>query len=93
MADYTDTKQVWDGLNTRYLGVDGVRAARLETLKRELGSLRMNLGGTVDEFVSKLTGLASKARSLGYELEEVDLVKSFLDSMPKSYLRIVASIE
>nr|GEW58993.1 putative zinc finger, CCHC-type [Tanacetum cinerariifolium] len=37
--------------------------------------------------------LASKARSLVYELEEVDLVKRLLDSMPKSFLHIVASIE
>ncbi|PWA75777.1 zinc finger, CCHC-type [Artemisia annua] len=53
MASYTDSKQVWDGLKTRYLG----------------------------------------ARSLGYELEEVDLVKRLLDAMPKSFLKIVASIE
>ncbi|GJV73507.1 ribonuclease H-like domain-containing protein, partial [Tanacetum coccineum] len=32
-------------------------------------------------------------RSLGYELEEVDLMKRLLDSMPKSFLQIVASIE
>nr|GEV30467.1 zinc finger, CCHC-type [Tanacetum cinerariifolium] len=60
---------------------------------RELESLRMNEGETVDDFATKLTGLSSKARSLGYELEEVDLVKRLLDSMPKSFLQIVASIE
>ena len=27
MADYTDPKQVWDGLKTRQLGVDRMRAA------------------------------------------------------------------
>ncbi|GJZ11723.1 hypothetical protein Tco_0546482 [Tanacetum coccineum] len=93
MASYTDPKQVWDGLKTRFLGVDRVRTARLATLKRELESLRMKEGEFVDDFASKLTGLASKARSLGYELEEVDLVKRLLDSMPKSFLQIVASIE
>lgn len=93
MASYTDPKLVWDGLKTRYLGVDRVRTARVATLKRELENLRMKEGETVDEFVTKLTGLASKARSLGYELEEVDLVKRLLDSMPKSFLQIVASIE
>ena len=93
MASYTDPKQVWDGLKIRYLGVDRVRTARLATLKRELESLRMKEGETVDEFATKLSGLASKARSLGYELEEVDLVKRLLDSMPKSFLQIVASIE
>nr|GEV29093.1 hypothetical protein [Tanacetum cinerariifolium] len=56
-----------------FLGVDWVRTTRLATLKRELESLRMNEGETVDDFATKLTSLASKARSLGYELEEVDL--------------------
>lgn len=93
MASYTDPKQVWDGLKTRYLGVDRVRAARRATLKRELESLRMKEGETVDDFVTKLTGLALKARTLGYELEEAELVKRLLDSMPKSFLQIVASIE
>ncbi|KAL4589603.1 hypothetical protein LXL04_002511 [Taraxacum kok-saghyz] len=93
MSDYTDPKRVWEGLKTRYLGVDRVRTARLATLKRELESLRMKEGEAVDDFAAKLSGLASKARSLGHELEEVDLVKRLLDSMPKSSLQIVASIE
>nr|KAJ0204496.1 hypothetical protein LSAT_V11C500274520 [Lactuca sativa] len=53
----------------------------------------MKEGETVDDFVTKLSGLASKARSLGYELEEGDLIKRLLDLMPKSFLQIVASIE
>ena len=69
-----------------------MRMARLATLKRELEGLRMKEGEMVDDFATKLTGLASKARSLGYELEEVELVKTLLDSMPKSFLQIVASI-
>ncbi|CAI9284326.1 unnamed protein product [Lactuca saligna] len=93
MSDYTDPKRVWEGIKTRYLGVDWVRTARLATLKRELESLHMKEGETVDDFAAKFSGLASKARSLGHELEEVDLVKRLLDSMPKSFLQIVASIE
>nr|GEZ28195.1 putative zinc finger, CCHC-type [Tanacetum cinerariifolium] len=93
MASYTDPKQVWNGLKTRFLGVDRVRAARLATLKRELENSRMKEGESIDDFASKLSGLASKARSLGYDLKEVDLVKRLLDSMPKSFLQIVASIE
>ncbi|GJZ46003.1 putative zinc finger, CCHC-type containing protein [Tanacetum coccineum] len=64
-----------------------------EDMVLELESLRMKEGETVDEFAIKLSGLASKARGLGYELEEVDMVKRLLDSMPKSFLQIVASIE
>jgi hypothetical protein len=48
---------------------------------------------TVDVFASKLSGLASKARSLGSNIEEKVLVRRLLDSMPKSFLQIVASIE
>nr|GFC58671.1 putative zinc finger, CCHC-type [Tanacetum cinerariifolium] len=65
-----------------------IRTARLATLKREIESLHMKEGESVDEFASKLSGFASKVRSLGYELEEVDLVKRLLDSMPKSFLQI-----
>ncbi|XP_023732958.1 uncharacterized protein LOC111880778 [Lactuca sativa] len=93
MASYTEPKKVWHELKTWYVGVDRVRTSRLATLKRELESLRMKDGETVDDFVTKLSGLASKTRSLGYELEEGDLVKRLLDSMPKSFLQIVASIE
>ncbi|KAJ0908882.1 putative RNA-directed DNA polymerase [Helianthus annuus] len=93
MASYTDPKQVWDGLKTRYLGVDRVRAARLATLRRELENMRMKEGEAVDDFVVKLNGIASKVRSLGYELEEIDLVKRLLDSIPKPFFQLVASIE
>ncbi|XP_076883121.1 uncharacterized protein LOC143531786 [Bidens hawaiensis] len=93
MADYTDAKQVWDGLKTRYLGVDRVRTARLATLRRELKGLRMKEGESVDNFATKLTELASKARSLGDLIEEKEFVRRLLDSTPKPFLQIVASIE
>ncbi|GJW91354.1 putative zinc finger, CCHC-type containing protein [Tanacetum coccineum] len=93
MASYTDPKQVWDGLKTRFLGVDRVRTSRLATLRKELENMRMKEGEAVDDFVAKLNGIASKVRSLGYELEEVDLVKRLPNSMPKPFFQIVASIE
>nr|GEX30211.1 putative zinc finger, CCHC-type [Tanacetum cinerariifolium] len=93
MASYTDPKQVWHGLKTRFLGVDRVRTARLATLRKELETMRMKEGEAVDDFLAKLNGIASRVRSLGYELEEVDLVKRLLNSMPKPFFQIVASIE
>ena len=93
MASYTDLKQVWDGLKIRYLGVSQVRTGRLETLEREFECLRMKEGETVDDFATKLTGLAEKETILGYELEDVELVKRLLDSMPRLFLQIMAPIE
>ncbi|XP_022001652.1 uncharacterized protein LOC110899085 [Helianthus annuus] len=57
MSSYTDPKKVWDGLKTRYLGVDRVRAARIATLRRELEGLRLKEGELVDDGASKLEGL------------------------------------
>lgn len=93
MSSHTDPKKVWDGLKTRYLGVDRVRTARVATLKRELEGLRMKEGELVDDCATKLSGLVSKMRSLGHEVEEEELVRRILDAMPKSFLQIVASIE
>nr|GEW73849.1 putative zinc finger, CCHC-type [Tanacetum cinerariifolium] len=86
-----DAHGLWGTVEPRTL--DRVRMARLATLKRDIESLLIKEGESVDDFPSKLSGLASKARSLGYELEEVDLVKRILDSMPKSFLQIVGSIK
>ncbi|KAK9054599.1 hypothetical protein SSX86_025678 [Deinandra increscens subsp. villosa] len=93
MSSHTDPKKVWDGLKIRYLGVDRVRTARIATIKRELEGLRMKEGELVDDCATKLSGLVSKLRSLGHEVEEEEMVRRILDAMPKSFLQIVASIE
>ncbi|KAK9066948.1 hypothetical protein SSX86_014272 [Deinandra increscens subsp. villosa] len=93
MSSHTDPKKVWDGLKIRYLGVDRVRTARIATIKKELEGLRMKEGELVDDCATKLSGLVSKLRSLGHEVEEEEMVRRILDAMPKSFLQIVASIE
>ncbi|GJY47258.1 zinc finger, CCHC-type containing protein [Tanacetum coccineum] len=71
MASYADPKQVWDGLKTRFLGVDRVRTARLATLKRELESLRMKEGeNTLCSLTSKNLN-TKNFRLLGLEKAKV----------------------
>ncbi|XP_076951816.1 uncharacterized protein LOC143625352 [Bidens hawaiensis] len=48
---------------------------------------------TIEEFVGKLAGFVSRYTSLGSNLEDEVLVRKLLDSVPKKYLQIVASIE
>nr|GEZ42657.1 hypothetical protein [Tanacetum cinerariifolium] len=62
-------------------------------LQIELEGLRMKEGELVDDCATKLSGLVSKLRSLGHEVEEEELVRRVLDAMPKSFLQIMASIE
>ncbi|XP_076945954.1 uncharacterized protein LOC143617207 [Bidens hawaiensis] len=93
VAKNKTAKEVWDSLKNRYLGADRVQQARVATLKREIDSLRMKEGETVDEFTGKLSELVSKLNSLGTIMEEGVLVRKLLDSMPDNYLQLVASIE
>ncbi|XP_076902740.1 uncharacterized protein LOC143578107 [Bidens hawaiensis] len=48
---------------------------------------------TIEEFAGKLSGFVSRYTSLGSTLEDEVLVQKLLDSVPKKYLQIVASIE
>ncbi|KAJ0911609.1 putative RNA-directed DNA polymerase [Helianthus annuus] len=93
MSSYTDPKKVWDGLKVRYLGVDRVRMARIAMLRRELERVKMKEGELVDDCATKISGLVSKLRSLGHEVEEEETVRRILDAMPQPFFQIVASIE
>nr|GEV26262.1 zinc finger, CCHC-type [Tanacetum cinerariifolium] len=48
---------------------------------------------TVDAFIAKLNGYATKAKELGKTLDESLLVRKLLDSTPDIFIQIVASIE
>ncbi|KAD7117673.1 hypothetical protein E3N88_04941 [Mikania micrantha] len=93
VSKYQEPKDVWDAIRVRFLGAERVQKARLQTLRSELEGMRMLETETVDEFAGRLSGIQSKYRSLGSSLEEEVLVRKFLNSMPKKYLPIVASIE
>ncbi|KAD6454754.1 hypothetical protein E3N88_09460 [Mikania micrantha] len=47
----------------------------------------------IDDFTGKISGLVSKANGLGTTFEEGQMVRKLLDSMPRSFIQIVASIE
>ncbi|XP_071694679.1 uncharacterized protein [Rutidosis leptorrhynchoides] len=86
-------KEVWESLKTRYLGAERVQKARLHTLKSEFESLRMKEGESIDEFLGKLSGLISKYNSLGATLEDNQLVRKLLGSVPDKYLQLATSME
>ena len=76
------------------MGADRVKEARLQTLMAEFDRLKMKDNDTIDNFVGKLSEIASKSSALGENIEETKLVKKFLSSLPrKKYIHIVASLE
>jgi hypothetical protein len=70
-----------------------VQKARLQTLRGELEKLKTKETETINDFSGKISGIVEKFKSLGACLEEETIVRKFLNSVPKKYLPIVASIE
>ncbi|KAK9072217.1 hypothetical protein SSX86_008649 [Deinandra increscens subsp. villosa] len=93
VAKHKNAKDVWEALRVRYLGADRVQKARLQTLRTELEMLKMKESETIDEFSGKISGIATKFKSLGSSLEDEVVVRKLLNSVPKKFLQIVASIE
>ncbi|KAD5508936.1 hypothetical protein E3N88_16639 [Mikania micrantha] len=89
----SNAKQIWEALKVRFVGVDRVREARLQTLQSKLESMKMSDSEGIDEFASRLSHLVSKANSLGSTIDDRNLVRKLLGSVPERFLAIVASIE
>ncbi|XP_076884313.1 uncharacterized protein LOC143533393 [Bidens hawaiensis] len=93
VAHLSTAKEIWDALKTRFVGVDRVREARIESLQHEFDVLKMKETDTIDDFSTKISQIASKA-SNGEPFEEKTLVRKLLKSVPrKRYIAIVATIE
>ncbi|KAD5960723.1 hypothetical protein E3N88_12195 [Mikania micrantha] len=93
VASCEHAKDIWSSIKTRHLGVERVMEARLQSLRTEFDTLRMIDGETVDDYVAKLSGIASKSATLGSIIDEQALVRKLLTSMPKGFLNMVATIE
>ena len=93
VAQYSKAKEVWESIKVRYIGADRVQKARLQTLRSELETLKMKTDETVNDFAGKLGSIRGKCKSLGSNLKDKVLVGKLLNSVPKKFLPIVASIE
>ncbi|GJS53023.1 zinc finger, CCHC-type containing protein [Tanacetum coccineum] len=93
VAQYSTAKEVWDSIKVKYLGADLVQKARLQTLRSELETLRMKPNEKVSDYGGKLSSIMAKFKGLGETLEDKVLVRKLLNSVPKKFLPIVATIE
>ncbi|XP_076919273.1 uncharacterized protein LOC143580009 [Bidens hawaiensis] len=93
VAQHPTTKEVWEAIKVRHLGVDLVQKARLQTLRSELEKLKMKENETVSAFSGKLGSIKAKFKSFGSNLKDKIIVRKLLNSVPKKFLPIVASIE
>nr|GFA43399.1 zinc finger, CCHC-type [Tanacetum cinerariifolium] len=93
VAQYSTAKEVWDSIKVKHLGADHVQKARLQTLRSEPETLRIKPNKKVSDFEEKLSSIMAKFKGLGETLEDKVLVRKLLNSAPKKFLPIVATIE
>lgn len=70
------------------MGADRLKEAQLQTFISDFNRLRMKETDTIDAFVGKLSELSTKSASLGESIEELKLVKKFLNSLPRKNIYI-----
>lgn len=76
------------------IGAERVKEAWLQILMADFDRLKMKDTATIDEFVGELSKISSKSAALGEDMEEANLAKTFLKSLPyKKYIHIVATLE
>ena len=63
-------KETWESLRTMNVGVEHVKKAKIQTLKREFEMLTMREEESVANFAPKLTRLVVHIRSLGEKIVE-----------------------
>ncbi|GKD08615.1 putative RNA-directed DNA polymerase, eukaryota, reverse transcriptase zinc-binding domain protein [Tanacetum coccineum] len=80
-------KEMWEAIKIRNLGVVRVKEARLQTLITEFKNSKMSDNGTIDEYATNLSVIASKSTTLGEVMSEHKLVKKFLTSLPRQRVK------
>ncbi|GKE71052.1 hypothetical protein Tco_1529124, partial [Tanacetum coccineum] len=70
-----------------------MQVAQYSTAKSELETLRMKPNENVSDYGGKLSSIKAKFKGLGETLEDKVLVRKLLNSVPKKFLPIVATIE
>ena len=86
-------KEEWDCLKARFVGVERVKEARLQTLKSEFDTLRMKEEENLDQYAGKLTGMSVRYANLGGTLDDAAMVKKLFDTVPDRFLNVVAGVE
>eukprot|EP00253_Pinus_taeda_P009615 PITA_09615 len=89
IAASTKSKEAWDILKTAYQGMEKVKTAKLQMLRRDFETLCMKESDAIDLFFTQVIGLITHIRSHGEILEERRSVEKILRCLPSSFEAVV----
>lgn len=93
IASKATAKIAWDAISTMHVGVERVRKAKANTLRREFDGLKFRDGETVDEFGVRINRIAHQLTVLNNACAEEEIVRKFLQALPPRYAQISMAIE
>jgi hypothetical protein len=94
LLDKATTKEAWDAIAAARIGVDRVRRATLQRLRRDWENIGVNPGEQVEDFALRLSTLHQQLVIHGdKDITEERVVEKFLRTVPAKYAQIVIAIE
>jgi hypothetical protein len=94
LLDKATTKEAWDAIAAARIGVDRVRRATLQHLRRDWENIGVNPGEQVEDFALRLSTLHQQLVIHGdKDITEQRVVEKFLRTVPAKYVQIVVAIE
>ncbi|XP_074263524.1 uncharacterized protein LOC141586251 [Silene latifolia] len=93
IASATTSKEAWDILRSEYLGDKKVVKVRLQTLRREFETSLMGDKESVQDYLSRISGVVQQMRAYGENMSDELVVGKVLRSLTQKYDYIVTAIE
>jgi len=87
------SKESWKTLKATYQGMDKVKTAKLQLLRKDFENLNMKESDNIDSFFTHVIGLVTQMRTHGEVLEERRIVEKLLRVLPSKFDVIVTTIE
>jgi len=76
-----------------YQGLDKVKIAKLQSLRRDFETLQMKELQMVDTFMTLVLGMINHMKSYGEDISDIRVVEKILKSLPPRFNSLVVAIE
>jgi uncharacterized protein YhfF len=93
LAAKDNAKLSWDTIMMMRIGVDRIREARRQRLRKDFDALAFQSGETMEDFSLSVSSIVTELQSLGDTTSELDGVQKILRVVPSRYAQMACSIE
>ncbi|CAF1765209.1 uncharacterized protein LOC111210083 [Brassica napus] len=92
IAFATSSKEAWEILLVKSVGGPIFQARKLSDLQKEYKDMTMMDSETIHEFTGKLMELVFRMKSCGWKVEDKELVKKIISSLPSKFDKVLVDI-